>query len=66
VARVPVIVVTAVDHPELDDWVRQQAAREAAASGWTVGKYLGREDILGRRRPPDACCHVFEAVTGEA
>lgn len=57
--RGPVILVSAVDHPEHDDWVHEQATEEATRQGWTLGNYLGREDALGARRDPNLCCHVY-------
>jgi hypothetical protein len=59
------IVVSAVDHPTLDDWVTEQAEAEAVRSGLVLGEYLGREDVLPSPRPPDLCCHVFAAGTRE-
>jgi hypothetical protein len=56
------IVVSAVEHPERDDWVMQQAEAEAARSGVELGGYLGREDWLPEPRPADLCCHVFAAT----
>jgi hypothetical protein len=53
------IVVAAGEHPELDDWVREQARAEAAKSGVELGEYLGREDVLPE--PAGLCCHVFQA-----
>ena len=35
------IAVSAVEHPELDDWVREQAHAEADKSGAELGDYLG-------------------------
>lgn len=61
--RGPVILVSAVDHAELDEWVRERAAEEADKNGWTIGEYLGREDALGNQRSPDMCCHVFGVAT---
>lgn len=55
------VVVSAVAHPELDDWVREQAAQEAGRSGLVLGDYIGREAMLGESRPPDLYCHVFSA-----
>jgi hypothetical protein len=55
------IVVTANEHPELDDWVRERALEEAARVGVTIVRYLGREDVLPWPHPPDVCCHVFDA-----
>lgn len=63
--RGPVILVSAVEHPEVDNWVRERAAEEAALGDWTVGEYLGREDALGSRRSPDMCCHVFGVADRE-
>lgn len=54
----PVVAVTAVDHPDLDDWVRERAALQAADSGVTLGPYLGREDVL-ENPPAGLCCHLF-------
>lgn len=53
------IAVSAVDHPDLDPWVLEQAEDEAAKSGARLGDYLGREDVLGDNRAPDLCCHIF-------
>lgn len=53
------IVVSAVEHPDLDDWVREQAQSEANNQGVQLGDYLGREDYLGPDRSPDLCCHIF-------
>ena len=60
------IAVAATDHPDLDDWVIEQAQAEAERSGVTLGDYLGREDALGVPLPPEFCCHVFGAVAGAA
>lgn len=56
------IAVSAVDHPDQDEWVREQAEAEAGRSGWQLGDYLGREDVLGADRAPDLCCHLFAAT----
>jgi hypothetical protein len=55
------VMVSAVEHPALDDWVRGQAAEEAARSGLVLGPYIGRETALTKDRPPDMCCHIFFA-----
>ena len=55
------VVVNATEHPNLDDWVTEQAQAEADRSGLRLGDYLGREGALGEHRPPDLCCHVFAA-----
>lgn len=55
------IVVAADEHPELDEWVESTARDEAARSGVTLGRYLGREDALPWPHPADICCHVFAA-----
>lgn len=55
------VVVAATDHPDVDDWVLEQARAEAARSGVRLVAYLGREDTLPEPRPPDLCCHVFTA-----
>ncbi|MEU7771244.1 hypothetical protein AB0C44_07950 [Micromonospora taraxaci] len=60
------IAVAAHHHPELDDWVIEQARAEAARSGAILGDYLGREDALGVPLPPEYCCHIFGAVAGAA
>lgn len=60
------IAVAATEHPDLDEWVIEQAQAEAARSGAVLGDYLGREDALGVPLPPDVCCHVFGAVAGAA
>lgn len=57
-----VVAVAAAEHPELDDWVREQADAEASRQGWVLGEYLGREDALGPDRAPDLCCHLFAAT----
>lgn len=59
--RGPLIVVSAVDHPVLDDWVHERAAEEATLSRLVLGEYLGREDVLPQR-PDGLCCHVFQAA----
>lgn len=59
------IAVSAVEHPELDEWVREQAADEASRSGVQLGEYLGREDWLGEQQPPDLCCHLFTIIGQE-
>lgn len=59
----PLIAVSAVVHPEPDEWVRNKAADEARRSGLLLGEYLGREDVLGDRRAPELCCHLFGAAT---
>jgi hypothetical protein len=53
------IVVSAADHPELDDWVWEQARGEAERSGVVLGAYRGRE---GERlfAVPGSCCHIFD------
>lgn len=56
------IAVSAEAHPDLDDWVREQAEAEARLGGWTLGAYLGREDVLGDDRSPGLCCHIFAAA----
>ncbi len=53
------IVVSAHDHPDLDDWVTAQATAEATRAGVQLGAYQGREDTLPEPRPSDMCCHVF-------
>jgi hypothetical protein len=55
------IVVAATEHPELDNWVFDEARAEAARSDLLLGEYLGREDVLPQA-PPDACLHVFAAA----
>lgn len=60
------IAIAATDHPELDEWVTEQALAEAARSGVVLGEYLGREDQLGVPLPPAYCCHIFGAVAGAA
>lgn len=55
------VVVAATEHPELDDWVCDQALQAAADNGLALGEYLGREDVLPESRSPDICCHVFAA-----
>jgi hypothetical protein len=55
------VIVVATEHPDLDDWVHEQARSEAERSGWTLGAYMGREDVLPEPRPHDLCCHVFAA-----
>lgn len=55
------VVVSAVEHPDVDDWVLERARDEAATSGLILGVYLGREDALPAPRPRDLCCHVFGA-----
>lgn len=59
------IVVSAHDHPECDNWVVEQARAEAARSGVRLGEYQGREDILPVPVPSDTCCHVFTAEAVE-
>ena len=56
---VSLIVVSAVEHPNIDEWVWEHARAEAAASVVILGEYLGREDVLPPPRPSDLCCHVF-------
>lgn len=56
------VAVSAVDHPDRDAWVDEQAAAEAAEGGLVLGGYLGRETVL-----PDhvgMCCHLY-AVTDD-
>jgi hypothetical protein len=60
--RNPLIAVAATEHPELDEWVIHHARKQAKISGWTLGEYLGREDVLGNRRSPGMCCHLFAAT----
>lgn len=60
------VLVNAVEHPEVDDWVYEQAHAQAAADGLTLGDYLGREDVLGEARPSGMCCHVFDAHRADA
>lgn len=55
------ILVAAGEHPTVDDWVIDHARREAESQNLKLGPYLGREDVLGDRRAPDMCCHVFRA-----
>jgi hypothetical protein len=47
------IVVAAGEHPELDDWVREQARAEATKSGVELGEYL---------EPAGLCCHVWRVA----
>jgi hypothetical protein len=56
------IVVDASGHPDYDDWVLDEARREAAREDLRLGKYLGREDSLPSPRPAGLCCHVFAAT----
>lgn len=56
------IVVAADEHPDVDDWVAEQARAEAARSGVRLGAYLGREDALPEPRSSDLCCHVFSTT----
>lgn len=60
----PLIAVSAVDHPVRDAWVDEHAADEAARTGVTLGAYLGREDVLGPRRPAGLCCHLYAVDEG--
>ena len=62
----PLIAVSAVEHPQRDAWVDEHAAIAAAESGVTLGEYLGREDVLGPRRPAGLCCHLFAATAKPA
>jgi hypothetical protein len=55
------ILVSAVDHPEMDDWVREQAQEEADRGGLVLGDYLGREGALDLAATSDMCCHAFRA-----
>lgn len=57
-----IIVISAVDHPDVNASVLVAAATEGRKSGMTVGKYIGREDVFGPGRASDLCCHVFEAT----
>lgn len=59
------IIVSATEHPNLDDWVIERAAEESASSGLRLGNYVGREGVLGEQRPLDMCCHVFAATREE-
>jgi hypothetical protein len=54
------IIVSAVEHPDLDNWVFDEARAEATRSDLLLGEYLGREDVLPQA-PPGLCCHVFAA-----
>ena len=54
------IVVAAGEHPELDDWVWEQAEAEATKNGVELGEYLGREDVLPE--PAGLCCHVWRVA----
>jgi hypothetical protein len=60
----PLIAVSAVEHPVLDDWVRRVAEEEARRNGGTLGEYVGREDVLGPDRDPGLCCHLFGVLAG--
>jgi hypothetical protein len=57
-----VIVVAADEHPDLDDWVTDQATAEAVHLGVQLGRYQGREDTLPGDRPDNLCCHVFTTI----
>jgi hypothetical protein len=61
----PWVVVSAVEHPDIDAWVWERARQEARASNWTLGKYLGREGhVLSQaviQHNPDLCFHAFLA-----
>jgi hypothetical protein len=56
------VVVAADEHPEVDDWVLEQARSEAARCGIRIWQYLGREDVLPAPQPADMCCHVFSTT----
>jgi hypothetical protein len=55
------VVVAATEHPELDEWVCDQALQAATDNGLALGDYLGREDVLPEPQSPGICCHVFAA-----
>jgi hypothetical protein len=59
------IGVTAVEHPDVDEWVMEQARAEAGRIGVQLVEYLGREDSLPEPRPADLHCHVFSAARVE-
>jgi len=56
------IVVAAHEHPDVDDWVIEQASAEAVRNGVTLGEYRGREDVLPPPQPDHVRCHVFGTV----
>lgn len=57
----PTILVCADDHPEVDEWVTEQADAKAAALGWTVGEYRGVQNMHGR---PGLTCVTYHVFTG--
>jgi hypothetical protein len=59
------VVVAADEHPDLDDWVWQQAHAEAARNSRRIDTYQGREDTLPPPVPADMCCHVFTTTREE-
>lgn len=59
---VQLVAVSAVDHPDRDAWVDEQAAIAATEGGLVLGDYLGRETVLPEPRDPRLCCHLYAAV----
>jgi hypothetical protein len=50
-----IAVVAGEEHPDVDDWVTEQARAEAARNGVDLGEYLERRVWS----EVDVDCHVF-------